>query len=53
MFDTNALMAIISAYKNDFERIHKDESYKWKAVKCFQDNSSLSPMLCVGERRQR
>ena len=38
MLDTDALSAIISAYKQDFERIHKNENYKWKAVKCFQDN---------------
>ena len=38
MFNTNALTDIISAYKLDFEHIHKEEIYKWKAVKHFQDN---------------
>jgi 5-methylcytosine-specific restriction protein B len=38
MFNIDALAAIISDYKLNFERIHKEEIYKWKAVKCFQDN---------------
>jgi 5-methylcytosine-specific restriction protein B len=38
MFNKDALADIISSYKQDFERINKEEIYKWKAVKCFQDN---------------
>lgn len=38
MFDNNILATIITEYKKDFQRIHKDEIYKWKAVKCFRDN---------------
>jgi 5-methylcytosine-specific restriction enzyme B len=38
MFNDNALAAIISDYKQNFEQVHKEEIYKWKAVKCFQDN---------------
>jgi len=38
MFNNNALAEIISKYKQNFEQIHKEEIYKWKAVKCFQDN---------------
>jgi 5-methylcytosine-specific restriction enzyme B len=38
MFNNNALAAIISDYKQHFDQIHKEEIYKWKAVKCFQDN---------------
>ncbi|WP_461256455.1 hypothetical protein [Treponema sp. R80B11-R83G3] len=38
MFNKNALAAIISKYKKDFKQIHEEEIYKWKAVKCFQDN---------------
>jgi len=38
MININAVKNIISAYKQDFDRIHKEEIYKWKAVKCFQDN---------------
>jgi len=38
MFNTDVLTAIISDYKKDFDNIHKEEIYKWKAVKCFQDN---------------
>jgi len=38
MFNNKALAAIISDYKQNFEQIHKEEIYKWKAVKCFQDN---------------
>jgi 5-methylcytosine-specific restriction protein B len=38
MLNTDALVAIISSYKQNFDQIHKEEIYKWKAVKCFQDN---------------
>ena len=38
MFDYEALATVIAAYKQDFQRIHKEEIYKWKAVKCFKDN---------------
>jgi 5-methylcytosine-specific restriction protein B len=38
MFNYNALAEIISNYKNNFNQIHEEEIYKWKAVKCFQDN---------------
>jgi len=36
--NTETLGEIISAYKHDFDRVHREEIYKWKAVKCFQDN---------------
>jgi 5-methylcytosine-specific restriction protein B len=42
MFDAHALTTIISAYKRDFDRIHKEEIYKWKAVKHFQDNWDIN-----------
>jgi 5-methylcytosine-specific restriction protein B len=50
MLDINALTEIICAYKQNFQRIHKEEIYKWKAVKCFQDNWDIGnadflPML--------
>ena len=32
------LREYIKGYKLDFERINQEENYKWKAVKCFQDN---------------
>jgi 5-methylcytosine-specific restriction protein B len=38
MFNDNALTEIISKYKQSFKQVHKEEIYKWKAVKCFQDN---------------
>jgi len=38
MFNDKALAGIISDYKKEFEQIHNEEIYKWKAVKCFQDN---------------
>jgi 5-methylcytosine-specific restriction protein B len=38
MLNTGVLAEIISDYKEHFDKIHKDEIYKWKAVKCFQDN---------------
>jgi len=38
MFNNKALAAIISDYKQNFKQIHNEEIYKWKAVKCFQDN---------------
>jgi len=38
MFDVNSVMKIISEYKHNFKEIDKEEIYKWKAVKCFQDN---------------
>ena len=42
MFDKNALATVISLYKKDFERIHKEEIYKWEAVKHFQDNWNIN-----------
>jgi len=38
MFNNGALKEIISKYKQNFKQIHEEEIYKWKAVKCFQDN---------------
>ena len=32
------LRKYIDEYKLDFERVNQGEIYKWKAVKCFQDN---------------
>ncbi len=32
------LRRYIDEYKLDFERVNQGEIYKWKAVKCFQDN---------------
>lgn len=32
------LKHFIKEYKINFERVNKQELYKWKAVKCFQDN---------------
>lgn len=32
------LRQYIDEYKLDFERVNQQEIYKWKAVKCFQDN---------------
>ena len=29
---------IIKGYKRHFKNIHNEEIYKWRAVKCFQDN---------------
>ncbi len=31
----------ISEYKRDFDRVNQYEIYKWKAVKCFQDNWNI------------
>ena len=36
--DQNKLQAAIDAYKKYFPTKIGDEIYKWKAVKCFQDN---------------
>jgi 5-methylcytosine-specific restriction protein B len=38
MFNNEKLKVIIENYKNQFSTIHLEEIYKWKAVKCFQDN---------------
>jgi len=32
------LKQYISEYKLNFDRVNQEEIYKWKAVKCFQDN---------------
>lgn len=37
MINGNALLDVISRYKKSFYGIHKNEIYKWKAVKCFHD----------------
>lgn len=31
----------IDEYKLNFDRVNQDEIYKWKAVKCFQDNWNI------------
>ena len=36
--DIAKLQDEIASYKKDFQRIVKDENYKWEAVKCFKDN---------------
>jgi len=33
--------SFIDSYKINFESVHRQEIYKWKAVKCFQDNWDL------------
>ena len=35
------LRKYIEEYKLDFERVNQGEIYKWKAVKCFQDNWNI------------
>jgi len=32
---------LIELYKRDFATIHGEEIYKWRAIKCFQDNWNL------------
>ena len=32
----------IEEYKKNFERVHKEEIYKWKAIKQFQDNFDIN-----------
>ncbi|MCX6152736.1 MAG: DUF3883 domain-containing protein [Candidatus Kapabacteria bacterium] len=34
--------AILEKYKQHFKLIHKEEIYKWQAVKCFQDNWDIN-----------
>src|SRR2546430_14647121 len=33
---------IVKGYKRHFKSIHNEEIYKWRAVKCFQDNWSIN-----------
>ena len=35
------IKAYIEQYKKEFHRIHKQEIYKWKAIKQFQDNFNI------------
>lgn len=35
------LKQYIEDYKLDFDRVNQEEIYKWKAVKCFQDNWNI------------
>lgn len=49
---------IIELYKLDFARIHKEEIYKWEAVKFFQDNwdtnaADFAKMLLTSIREAR
>jgi len=37
-----AINSYINDYKSSFEKISNDEIYKWKAVKCFQDNWDIN-----------
>lgn len=36
--DNKKVRKIVKEYKRHFNKIHKEEIYKWQAVKCFQDN---------------
>lgn len=36
--NNEVLKDIIKQYKKDFDTVNSEEIYKWKAVKCFQDN---------------
>ncbi len=36
------LRDIIKQYKRHFKYIHQEEIYKWRAVKCFQDNWNIA-----------
>mgnify|MGYP001193201134 CR=1 FL=1 len=40
-FNREALLNIIAKYKENYTTINSEELYKWKAVKCFQDNWNL------------
>ena len=37
----NKICEIISAYKADFERVNKEERYKWEAVGCYKRNWNI------------
>lgn len=37
-----AIESYIEDYKSSFEKRNNDEIYKWKAVKCFQDNWNIN-----------
>ena len=39
--DIDKLKKEIELYKKDFPRVAKEETYKWKAIKCFQDNFDI------------
>ena len=36
--NTEVAKSIIAEYKKAFQRVDKEERYKWEAIKCFQDN---------------
>jgi hypothetical protein len=40
--NTQKVREIIKLYKRHFKYIHKEEIYKWRAVKCFQDNWNIN-----------
>lgn len=39
--NSQLLRSYLKAYKANFERIHKQEIYKWQAIKQFQDNFDI------------
>ena len=41
MLDVGKLLDILVSYKKEFYELWKDEQYKWKAIKCFQDNWNI------------
>jgi len=40
--NTQKVRDIIKQYKRHFKYIHQEEIYKWRAVKCFQDNWNIA-----------
>ncbi len=43
---------IVSLYESDFKRINEGELYKWRAIKCFQDNWDVNAPDFVGMLRK-
>ncbi len=52
------LKQYIKKYKLNFDRVNQEEIYKWKAVKCYQDNWNIEAenfyeMLLASLRRTK
>lgn len=50
--NTQKLRNIISLYKENFDRINREEIYKWEAVKHFQDNFRIEAFDFPGMLKQ-
>ena len=52
MFDEKSVQKNLEQYKQEFDRVWREESFKWVAVKCFQDHWDIDAADFVSMLRE-